>query len=324
MAGLLVNGEWKTKDKFANEDGQFNRDESQFRNWLSADGSDGPDGKKGFIAEKDRYHLYVSYACPWAHRALIFLNLKDLNEYIDVSVVHPHMGDKGWKFDTDFNNATGDKLYNLDFLYEIYTKAKEDYTGKVTVPVLWDKKEQTIVSNESADIIRMLNSAFDGFNNNKNNYYPAHLHSEIKEINHRVYETINNGVYKAGFATDQNVYDEEVSALFDSLDWIEQEILAEKQFLVGDSLTEADIRLLTTLLRFDAVYHTHFKCNLRKLSEYKNIQGYLERLYKIDEVKPTVHMDHIKTHYYTSHPNVNPSRIVPKGPILNWLENNEG
>ncbi len=320
MAGLLVNGKWKTKEQFAGDDGQFKRDESQFRNWLTPDGSDGPDGKKGFPAQEERYHLYVSFACPWAHRALIFLNLKGLSQHLDVSIVHPYMGDKGWHFDDNFNGATGDKLYGFTHMHELYTKAKSDYTGKVTVPVLWDKKEETIVSNESADIIRMLNNAFDDLTGNTNNYYPEALKSEINDINDRVYGTINNGVYKAGFATDQDVYDKEVTALFKSLDWIEDKLSDQRQFLTGDQLTEADIRLLTTLVRFDAVYHTHFKCNIRKLSDYEFVQAYLERLYNTPAIKPTVHMDHIKTHYYTSHPNVNPSQIIPKGPMLSWLQ----
>ncbi len=320
MGGLLVDGEWKTKEQFADDDGQFKRDESQFRNWLTPAGSDRPDGKKGFPAKEQRYHLYVSYACPWAHRALIFLNLKGLSEHIDVSIVHPHMGKKGWHFDTDFDGATGDRLYGLTHLHALYTKAKSDYTGKVTVPVLWDKEEETIVSNESADIIRMFNDAFDDITGNTQDYYPDALQSEIDDINERVYGAINNGVYKAGFAIDQDVYDKEVVKLFESLDWVEDKLSDQRQFLIDDNLTEADIRLLTTLLRFDAVYHTHFKCNVRKLSDYKYLQAYLERLYEMPEVKPTVHMDHIKTHYYTSHPNLNPSQIIPKGPILDWLE----
>lgn len=320
MAGLLINGKWKIKEQFASDDGQFKRDESQFRNWLTPDGSDGPDGKKGFPAQEGRYHLYVSFACPWAHRALIFLNLKGLSQHLDVSIVHPYMGDKGWHFDDNFNGATGDKLYGFTHMHELYTKAKSDYTGKVTVPVLWDKKEETIVSNESADIIRILNNAFDDLTGNTNNYYPEALKSEINDINDRVYGTINNGVYKAGFATDQDVYDKEVTALFKSLDWVEDKLSDQRQFLTGDKLTEADIRLLTTLIRFDAVYHTHFKCNIRKLSDYEFIQAYLERLYNTPAIKPTIHMDHIKTHYYTSHPNVNPSQIIPKGPMLSWLQ----
>lgn len=321
MAGLLVNGEWKTKEQFADDDGQYKRNESQFRNWLTANGSEGPDGKKGFAAKENRYHLYVSYACPWAHRTLIFLNLKGLNKYIDVSVVHPYMGEKGWHFDADFKGATGDRLYGCSHMHELYTKAKSDYTGKVTVPVLWDKEEETIVSNESADIIRMLNNAFDEITGNTKDYYPDDLKSEIDDVNDRVYGAINNGVYKAGFATDQDIYNKEVTKLFESLDWVESILSDQRQFLIGEHLTEADIRLLTTLLRFDAVYVTHFKCNLKMLSDYKYIQAYLERLYNMPEIKSTVHMDHIKTHYYTSHPSVNPSGIIPKGPVLGWLEN---
>ena len=320
MAGMLIDGKWKTKNEFADDDGQFKRDESQFRNWLSADGSEGPDGQKGFQAEEGRYHLYVSYACPWAHRTLIFRHLKRLEPYIDVSVVHPHMGDKGWHFDKNFEGATGDRLYGLDFMHELYTKAKSNYTGKVTVPVLWDKKQETIVSNESADIIRMFNHAFDHLNGDNQGFYPNALKSEIDKINDRVYDTVNNGVYKAGFATDQDAYEKAVTALFESLKWLDDMLSDNRNYLVGDTLTEADIRLLTTLLRFDAVYHTHFKCNLRMLSDFKNLHGYMERLYLNKGVKETVHMDHIKTHYYTSHPTVNPSGIMPKGPILDWYE----
>ena len=319
MAGLLVNGKWKSKDQFAEEDGQYKRDDSQFRNWLTLDGSNGPDGQKGFPAEKNRYHLYVSYACPWAHRTLIFLHLKQLTDFIDVSVVHPHMGDDGWHFNQDFHGATGDKLYGFEFMHQLYTKAKPDYTGTVTVPVLWDKKEETIVSNESADIIRMFNSAFNELTDHYEDFYPKDLQGKINAINTRVYNTVNNGVYKAGFATSQGAYNKEVTSLFESLDWLETDILQDNDYLLGNRLTEADIRLLTTLLRFDAVYHTHFKCNLYRISDYPKIQAYLERLYNLKEARSTVFMDHIKTHYYTSHPSVNPSAIVPKGPLLKWL-----
>ena len=229
------------------------------------------------------------------------------------------MGDKGWHFGTDFDGATGDKLYGLNYMHQIYTKAKSDYSGKVTVPTLWDKKEETIVSNESADIIRMFNTAFDTITGNERDFYPPDLQAVIDEINERVYKTINNGVYKTGFATDQDVYEDAVTQLFKSLDWIEDMLSDGREYLIGNTQTEADIRLLTTLLRFDAAYHTHFKCNLYKLSEFKQIQAYMEQLYNDEAVRPTVHMDHIKTHYYTSHPSVNPSGIIPKGPILKWL-----
>lgn len=320
MAGQLIDGQWKTKNEFAGEDGKFKRDESQFRGWLTQDSSVGPDGQKGFKAESGRYHLYVSYACPWAHRTLIFRHLKTLEEHIDVSVVSPYMLDHGWELDDDFPGATGDKLYGHQYLHEIYTKAKSDYTGKVTVPTLWDKERETIVSNESADIIRMFNIAFNDITGNHKDYYPEKLRERIDEINSRVYKTVNNGVYKAGFATDQGAYDKAVTELFDSLEWLEGILADGRPYLTGEDLTEADIRLLTTLLRFDAVYHTHFKCNIKQIQDYKFLQSYLERLYEMDAVKPTVHMDHIKTHYYASHHGVNPHGIIPKGPELLWYE----
>jgi len=319
MPGLLVNGKWKTDNEFANEDGEFKRDDSQFRGWLTADGSPGPEGQKGFPAESGRYHLYVSYACPWAHRALIFRRLKKLEDHIDVSVVDPHMLDQGWEFGSDFPGATGDKLYGSKALHELYTKAKSDYSGKVTVPMLWDKQEETIVSNESADIIRMFNTAFNDITGDREDYYPEDLRADIDAINERVYHSINNGVYKAGFATSQKAYDKAVSALFDSLDWLEHILADGRPYLLDKTLTEADIRLFTTLVRFDAVYHTHFKCNIHQIMDYKFLQLYLETLFRMDAVKPSVHMDHIKTHYYTSHPGVNPSGIIPKGPDLPWL-----
>jgi glutathionyl-hydroquinone reductase len=318
MAGFLINGQWKTKNEFADDDGAFKRDDSKFRGWITADGSDGP-GQKGFKAESGRYHLYVSYACPWAHRTLIFRHLKSLEDHIDVSVVSPYMLDNGWELDDSFDGATGDKLYGKQYLHELYTKAKSDYTGKVTVPMLWDKKQDTIVSNESADIIRMFNNAFDDITGNANDYYPETLRAQINDINERVYHTVNNGVYKAGFATKQEEYNRAVTELFDSLEWLEGILADGREYLCGESLTEADIRLFTTLLRFDAVYHTHFKCNVKQIMDYKFLEGYLERLYEHDAVKPTVHMDHIKTHYYCSHININPSGIIPIGPELLWL-----
>jgi len=311
MAGYLKNGRWVEINKFADDDGEFKRQETSFRNFISNDGD--------FKPEKDRYHLYVSYACPWAHRALIFRLLKNLENYISVSVVHPHMLDNGWELDANFAGSTGDNLYGYNYLHEIYTKAKPDYTGKVTVPVLWDKNTETIVNNESADIIRIFNSGFNELTGNTDNYYPDHLRGEIDDINARVYDTINNGVYKAGFATKQSVYEDAFNPLFDSLDWIEDILSDGRQYLCGDVLTEADIRLLTTLLRFDAVYHTHFMCNKHQLRGYKHIHPYMIRLYNMDFVKPTVHMDHIKHHYYYSHPSVNPNQIIPIGPKLDWL-----
>jgi putative glutathione S-transferase len=320
MPGQLINGTWKTKNDFADEDGQFKRQDSAFRNWLTADGEAGPDGQKGFPAESGRYHLYVSLACPWAHRTLIFRHLKDLENHIDVSVVHPHMLDHGWELKDDFPGATGDPLYNFDYMHQLYTKAKSDYTGKVTVPVLWDKQEETIVNNESAEIIRMFNTAFNDITGNTDDYYPADLKQQIDKINDRVYKTVNNGVYKAGFATEQGTYEKAATALFDSLDWLEDLLSSKGPYLCGDRLTEADIRLLTTLLRFDAVYHTHFKCNLHQIMDYPALQSYLECLYDMPAVKPTVNMTHIKQHYYSSHPAVNPHGIVPIGPDLPWYD----
>ena len=311
MAGLLVNGQWKTKNDFADkDDGKFKRDESTFRNFI---------GKNGFEAESDRYHLYVSLACPWAHRTLIFRHLKQLEDHIDISVVHPLMLDHGWEFKDDFPAATGDPLYDFKYLHQLYTKAKSDYSGKVTVPVLWDKKRETIVNNESAEIIRIFNTAFNDLTGNTNDYYPEKLEDEIDEINDRVYHTLNNGVYKAGFAANQKAYDEAVEPLFDTLEWLERLLSDGREYLCGDDLTEADIRLLTTLLRFDAVYHTHFKCNITRIEDYKFLQDYMVRLYKSDAVYPTVNMDHIKHHYYRSHPSVNPHGIIPAGPDLLWL-----
>jgi putative glutathione S-transferase len=320
MAGLLVKGQWKTKNEFADEkSGKFEREDSIFRHWITPDGSNGPDGQKGFKAESGRYHLYVSYACPWAHRALIFCHLKALEDHIDVSVVHPYMLDHGWSFDDDFDGATGDKLYGLEYMHQLYTKAKSDYTGKVTVPVLWDTKTQTIVNNESAEIIRILNTAFDDITGNTDDYYPEKHRARIVELNERIYDTVNNGVYKAGFASVQDVYAKAVRELFDSIEWLEGLLADGRAYLCGDDLTEADIRLLTTLLRFDAVYYTHFKCNEIRIEDGKFLQGYMERLYELDAVKPTVNMDHIKAHYYYSHANINPHRIIPIGPDLTWL-----
>lgn len=229
------------------------------------------------------------------------------------------MLDHGWSFDDDFDGATGDKLYGLEYMHQLYTKAKSDYTGKVTVPLLWDTKTETIVNNESAEIIRMFNSAFNGITGNKDDYYPEEHRARIDELNARIYDTVNNGVYKAGFATAQDVYTKAARALFDSIEWLERLLADGRAYLCGDDLTEADIRLLTTLLRFDAVYHTHFKCNEVRIEDCKFLQDYMERLYEMDEIKPTVNMDHIKAHYYYSHVNINPHRIIPTGPDQLWL-----
>ena len=309
--GMLVDGVWKDQSlSELNKGGKFVRAETSFRNWVTADGSAGPSGEGGFKAASGRYHLYVSYACPWAHRALVFRALKGLEDHIDVSAVHPDMLNDGWSFETDFDGATGDPLFGADFLRELYQKADPEMTGRVTVPVLWDKETNQIVSNESAEIIRMLNSAFDGITGNTDDYYPEALRPRIDEVNARIYDTVNNGVYKSGFASSQEAYDDAVSALFDSLDWIEG-LLAQNRYLTGDRITEADWRLFTTLIRFDKVYHTHFKCNRTQIVNFPNMWGYLKELYQWPGVADTVRFDHITRHYYSSHDHINPNRIVP-------------
>ena len=318
--GLLVDGEWQ--DKWYDTDssgGKFERSEASFRSWVTADGSAGPTGDAGFKAESGRYHLYVSYACPWAHRALIFRAIKGLTDHIDISVVHPEMMEDGWELKDDFEGATGDTLFGFDYLREVYLKDTPDMTGRVTVPVLWDKQTGQIVSNESSEIIRMFNSAFDGITGNTDDYWPEALRDRIEEINSRVYDTVNNGVYKAGFATSQEAYAEAAHELFESLDWLEG-ILAGNRYLTGDRVTEADWRLLTTLLRFDLVYHTHFKCNRNYLRDYPNLWAYTRELYQWPGVADTVHFDHIVRHYHYSHETVNPHRIIPINPVLHWDE----
>lgn len=316
--GQLIEGRWSAEwYDTSKTGGKFVRADAPFRNWITLDGSPGPTGEGGFTAEAGRYHLYVSYACPWAHRTLIFRALKGLESLIPVSVVSPKMPDEtGWTFKDD--GSTGDALFGSEHLYEVYRRAKPDFTGRVTVPVLWDKQRQTIVSNESAEIIRMFNSAFNALTGNEDDYYPEDLRPRIDEINKRVYDTVNNGVYKAGFATKQAAYEEAVAALFASLDWIE-EILSDNAYLAGDRVTEADWRLLTTLIRFDAVYFGHFKCNIRRIADYPNISHYLRGLVATAGVRETIHIDHIKTHYYWSHNRINPTRIVPVGPELDFL-----
>ncbi|MGR3419577.1 MAG: glutathione S-transferase family protein [Paracoccus sp. (in: a-proteobacteria)] len=316
--GQLVDGVWK--DEWYDTDstgGEFKRDTSKFRNWVTADGSAGPTGEGGFKAESGRYHLYVSHACPWAHRTMIFRALKDLPEHIEVSVVHPEMLKDGWEFRTGFSGATGDRQFGLDYLRQVYLKAKPDASGRVTVPVLWDRESGHIVSNESADIIRMFNGAFDDITGNTDDYWPADLRDRIEEVNARVYYTVNNGVYKAGFATSQEAYDKAVVPLFDSLDWIEG-LLAQDRYLTGDRLTEADWRLFTTVVRFDPVYHTHFKCNRRRIVDYSNLWGWARELYQRPGVAETVHPDHFMRHYYFSHDMINPHRIIPIGPDEDW------
>jgi len=314
--GLLIDGEWHdTWYDTKKSGGKFVRDTAKFRNWVTADGRAGPSGEGGFEAALGRYHLYVSYACPWAHRALIFRALKGLEEHVSVSVVHPLMQGDGWTFETDFDGATGDGLMGKRFMREIYLAAEPNASGRVTVPVLWDTERETIVSNESAEIIRMFNTAFDGITGNGADFYPERLRGEIDAINERVYRDVNNGVYKAGFATTQAAYEEAVTALFEALDWLEDR-LAMRRYLAGAQVTEADWRLFTTLVRFDAVYVGHFKCNLRRIADYPNLSGYLRELYQWPGVAETTRLDHIKLHYYASHGTINPTGIVPVGPAL--------
>lgn len=316
--GLLIDGKWQDSwydtDK---TDGAFERQESDFRNWITADGSAGPSGKGGFKAEADRYHLYISHACPWAHRSMIFRTLKGLEGLIDVSVVHPDMLGDGWTFDTGFDGATGDRQFGLPYARDIYTRAQSDFTGRVTVPILWDKEQGTIVSNESSEIIRMMNSAFNGITGNTDDYWPTDLRLEIEAINARIYDTLNNGVYKSGFATTQKAYDSAIYPLFDTLDWVE-EILSRNRYLTGAQITEADWRLFTTLVRFDSVYHQHFKCNRCRIVDYPNLWAYTRELFQWEGVADTVHFDHIVRHYHYSHETINPNRIIPINPVIDW------
>ncbi|MEM7496450.1 MAG: glutathione S-transferase family protein [Pseudomonadota bacterium] len=314
--GLLIDGEWHDKWYDTKKSGgEFKRQESAFRNWVTADGAPGPSGEGGFEAESGRYHLYISHACPWAHRALIFRHLKDLDEHISLSVVHPFMGENGWTFEDDWDGATGDTLMGRRFLREVYLEAEPEMTGRVTVPILWDKKRGTIVSNESAEIIRMFNSAFDGLTGNTLDFHPEPLREEIEEVNARVYDTVNNGVYKSGFATTQEAYEKAVIPLFETLDWLEER-LSTRRYLMGGQITEADWRLWTTLIRFDPVYVGHFKCNIRRIADYPALSGLTRELYQWPGVKERTRLDHIKHHYYASHETVNPTRIVPVGPAL--------
>lgn len=317
--GLLVDGKWHDQwYDTSKTGGAFKRQQSAFRNWITADGSAGPTGEPGFRAEAGRYHLYVSLACPWAHRTLIFRALKGLGAMIDISVVDWLMASDGWTF-FGRDGATPDRVNGLPFLRDVYVRAKPDYTGRVTVPVLWDKERGTIVSNESSEIIRMFNSAFDGIGALAGDYYPQDLHAEIDAINSRVYDTVNNGVYRCGFATRQEPYEQAFGELFGSLDWLEG-LLSRRRYLAGDRITEADWRLFTTLVRFDAVYVGHFKCNLRRIADYPNLSNYLRELYQWPGVAETVDLHHIKHHYYGSHETINPSRVVPLGPELDFTQ----
>jgi putative glutathione S-transferase len=314
--GVLERGAWRQNDTSRIKDGHFLRPATAHHNFITADGSPGSSGEGGFPAEAGRYHLYVSLACPWAHRTLIFLKLKKLERVISVDVVEPLMGEAGWVFGTE-PGATLDTVNGKSRLAEIYLMVDPNYTGRVSVPVLWDKKRHTIVNNESSEIIRMLNSAFDAFTDVRTDYYPPELREEIDRINDLVYPNVNNGVYRAGFATTQAAYEEAARALFSALDQIEER-LSRQRYLVGHQITEADWRLFTTLVRFDAVYYGHFKCNLRRIVDYPNLSNYLLDLYQVPGVAETVSIDHIKRHYYGSHRNINPTGIVPIGPLIDF------
>ena len=318
--GQLVNGTWK--DEWYDTDktgGAFVRSTAKFRNWITADGTPGPTGEGGFEAESGRYHLYVSLACPWAHRTLIFRALKGLEAHIDVSVVHPDMLNNGWEFRTDFEGATRDRLFGLHYLHQLYTRVDPQISGRVTVPVLYDTKRDTIVSNESAEIIRMFNSAFNALTGNTDDYWPKALRDEIGAVNERIYDTVNNGVYKAGFATSQKAYDAAIHPLFETLDWLESQ-LSHNRYLMGDRVSEADWRLFTTLARFDAVYHGHFKCNRNRLVDFPNLWAYARELYQSPGVAETVQPTHYIRHYHYSHDMINPNRIIPIGPEIDWLK----
>jgi putative glutathione S-transferase len=314
--GLLIDGVWHEQDREPGQGGRFERPETAFRNWVTSDGRPGPTGHDGFAAAAGRYHLYVSLACPWAHRTLIMRALKGLEQAVSVSVTHWMMGEQGWTF-AQGEGVIPDPLFNSRYLHELYTRADPGYSGRVTVPVLWDRHTQTIVNNESAEIIRMFNRAFDAVGARPGDYYPKDKREEIDALNARIYDTLNNGVYRAGFATTQTAYEDAVMPLFETLDWLEER-LTQSRFLVGDALTEADIRLFTTLVRFDAVYNGHFKCNLRRIVDYPNLWAYTRDLYQLPGVAQTVSMPHIKRHYYMSHRRINPTGIVPVGPLLDF------
>jgi putative glutathione S-transferase len=314
--GLLVNGVWQEHEADLTKDGRFERGETSFRNWVTPDGHPGPSGTDGFQASAGRYHLYVSLACPWAHRTLIVRALKGLEAIIPVSVTHWLMGDQGWTF-APGAGVIPDPLYNSRFVHELYARADNEYTGRASVPVLWDQHTQTIVNNESSEIMRMLGSAFDAVGARPGDFYPKALRDEIDAVNQRVYDTVNDGVYKAGFATTQVAYEEAVGPLFDTLNWLEDR-LSRSRYLCGDALTEADIRLFTTLVRFDSVYHGHFKCNLRRITDYRNLWAFTRDIFQVPGIAGTVDLAHIKRHYYMSHRRINPSGVVPVGPALDF------
>lgn len=318
--GKLIDGVWSSeRSDTKSTSGKFVRKDAVFRNWITADGTAGPSGSAGFKAESGRYHLYVSHACPWAHRTMIFRQLKGLEDHVSVSVVHPEMGDDGWTFTSDAHGGSGDALMGKKFLREIYQTADPKITTRATVPILWDKKRQTIVSNESSEIIRMFNSAFNTISGNTMDFWPVGMRKAIEHVNQRIYSGLNNGVYKSGFATKQAAYDAAVKVVFETLDWIEER-LAGSRYLMGDIITEADWRLVTTLFRFDSVYHLHFKCNRKRIVDYPNIWGYTRELYQFGNVAGTVQMDHIVRHYHVSHESINPHRIIPINPEINWIE----
>ncbi len=315
--GLLKEGRWVDHwDNTKESEGQFVRTSSQFRNWITSDGSAGPSGDSGFMAEPERYHLYVSLACPWAHRTLIFRELKGLANIISISVVHWHMTENGWTFKAG-EGVVQDTINGVENLYQLYTTAKADYSGRVTVPVLWDKKNKTIVSNESSEIIRMFNTAFNGIGARPGDYYPKDFRVEIDRLNKIIYDTVNDGVYKAGFATTQKAYESAITPLFETLDWLDSH-LAKNRYLVGNQITETDWKLFTTLVRFDPVYFGHFKCNLCRVADYPNLSGYVRDLFQQPGISRTVNMRHIKNHYYGSHETINPTRIVPFGPTIDY------
>lgn len=311
--GLLINGKWHDQ-WYTSKDGEFVRENAQYRNWVTADGQPGPSGNGGFAAESERYHLFVSLACPWAHRTLIFRHLKDLEKHIGVTIVDPKMLEYGWTFS---EISRDNPVPDIQYLYQLYTHVKPDYTGRVTVPVLWDKQRSTIVSNESSEIIRMFNSAFDTLTGNDLDFYPEALRSEIDAVNEVVYRDFNNGVYRAGFATEQSAYERAYDQVFNRLNEIDSG-LEVRRYLVGNRLTEADWRLFTTLLRFDSVYYSHFKLNRQRIEDYSNLSNYLRALYQIPGIANSVNFEHIKTHYYYSHSTINPTRIIPKGPDIDY------
>ena len=315
--GLLQVGQWVDQwYDTKSADGKFLREDSQFRHWITPEGSGDSSRPSSFPAATDRYHLYISHACPWAHRTVIFRALKGLEKIISMSIVHWYMGEQGWTFKHD-KNAYGDEVNNAKFLHQIYTKASPNYSGRVTVPVLWDKETSTIVSNESSEIIRMMNSSFDHLGALPGDFYPEEKQKEINSLNDRIYTAVNNGVYKAGFATTQQAYEQAVTSLFETLDWLEEKLQGQK-YLTGLELVESDWRLFTTLIRFDAVYVGHFKCNIKRIADYPNLSRYLNDLLDHPRVSATIQMDHIKNHYYGSHPSINPSGVVPIGPALDF------